>query len=268
MTYVGRTYDAGNSGIGWALQNATRQQVNACMCDAGKLGGDAEQIVRMNKNIWSVARGSNAANLAAPTRDSMLASRRYLIGLLEWAEKFGFNAVLIYAGKQYGDITDPERRVISSLRAVLHQYTGDVEILLSNHSDPHTVGKLSSLRRIISQVDDPRLGICMDTLHAAASGYLPFDIESMADEARMLLLTPPAMRQGKLDRGSFSYSTWPLSQLLSVARAYKFRYVILNSTDGQADLIRLRNGIEALPVETNTTLDDGESHDLRQVDSV
>jgi deoxyribonuclease-4 len=92
----------------------------------------------------------------------------------KWAARCGLAGVVVHLGSGKGQpIEEAERNVVAALRAVLAR-NGTMRILLENSAGSgNTLGsRFDQIGSLIAALDhDPRIGVCLDTAHAFASGY-------------------------------------------------------------------------------------------------
>jgi deoxyribonuclease-4 len=112
-------------------------------------------------------------NPASTNGDVYRKSRIMLIENLRNCKALGIGSLVIHTGSHLGagskvGIENVCKTISSALEA-----TEDVSILLENGSGyRNSVGsKFSELGEIIESVDSDRIGVCLDTCHAFASGY-------------------------------------------------------------------------------------------------
>ncbi len=113
-------------------------------------------------------------NLSTPQEENYLKSCRALEEDLERAGQLGAEFLVMHPGSHLGSgLEKGIERLTGALADVLSRVDNEVGLLLENVSGAGTeVGnKLSSLGQVIKDLDDGRLGICLDTAHAFSAGY-------------------------------------------------------------------------------------------------
>lgn len=92
---------------------------------------------------------------------------------MDLMDRLGIKYFVLHPGSAKGAPNDKAMSfAVAYLRNVFDQYEGDATLCLENHANPST-GPAASFRmlsEIVDIVDDPRLGMCLDTTHAFASG--------------------------------------------------------------------------------------------------
>ena len=129
-------------------------------------------------------------NLASGSADLWQKSVRSLIHEVERTEQLGCNCVVLHPGSPKEDGAEAGiARVAKGLREVLDATQGcKAGLALENTAwQGATLGiSFTEIAKIIHGAgDDPRLGVCLDTCHAFASGYelrTPMAVKLMADE--------------------------------------------------------------------------------------
>lgn len=184
--------------------------------------------------VVHAAYACNPVSSRAEVRDGLTfrdASIGYLIECVLWAESLGFRQLVFHPG---GDCPDDEfqRRLANAICQVIDATpTSDVDILVE-----HMASGLGSrwhwLRTVVGMVNSPRVGICLDTTHAWASGL---DAEAIAwhieDESvvRLVHLNPPrggghCKLGSKRDRhGSVFNTAWSSDDFARVFEAVHHR---------------------------------------------
>ncbi len=171
---------------------------------AEELGCDALQIFVQNSRTWrftppsgeDVARfrerhaelGSPPVlchaiyfiNLAAPEQDLYEKSVAALVNTAAVARVIGSVGVVFHVGSHKGaGLAAAMPRVVAGIRQAL-EVAGDVPLLLENSAGQgDTIGRdVDELAEIMAAVDDPRLGLCLDSCHLFVSGV---DVRERAD---------------------------------------------------------------------------------------
>lgn len=111
-------------------------------------------------------------NLAAPEPDLHAQSVTALVNTAAVARVIGAAGVVFHVGSHKGaglEATMPQ--IVDGIRAGLEE-AGDVPLLVENSAGAGgTVGRdIDELARIVQAVDDPRLGLCLDSCHLFVSG--------------------------------------------------------------------------------------------------
>ncbi len=113
-------------------------------------------------------------NLASPKEKLQTLSRELLLKHGKIADALGVDGVIFHIGSR-GDMEQDKAHaiIIKALKKVL-QHTKDTAILMENTAGAgNLVGDtLEELTSLYTTIDDPRLGICIDTAHAFASGMI------------------------------------------------------------------------------------------------
>lgn len=113
-------------------------------------------------------------NLASPKEKLQVLSRELLLKHGKIADALGVDGVIFHIGSR-GDMEQEKAHVIiiKALEKVL-QHTKDTYIIMENTAGAgNLVGDtLEELVSLYRTIDDPRLGICIDTAHAFASGMI------------------------------------------------------------------------------------------------
>ncbi len=113
-------------------------------------------------------------NLAAADAEIRAASIRSLSWTLGAAEQAGAIAVTLHVGSHTGrGFANCRKQIASALEALLQASAGSMLLLENSAGAGGTIGSdFRDLRAILAdQSWDPRLGICIDTAHAFATGY-------------------------------------------------------------------------------------------------
>ena len=130
------------------------------------------------------------------TEDDELAEKsvQALVHELARCEALGLSHTVLHPGAA-GESTAAEgiRRIAKRLKTVFKLAgKGSTKILLENTAGQGTSigGKLEHLTELLQQTGSPRLGICLDTCHAFASGYdirTKYGIHAFIDEVDSLI---------------------------------------------------------------------------------
>ncbi|GIP32654.1 deoxyribonuclease IV [Paenibacillus sp. J2TS4] len=126
------------------------------------------------QDLISVGHSPYPANLAlepSPLREAVIAS---LINDLEIAECCGSAGIVVHFGKfKSKDPLQGYRFIIDTLNAVLKDWTGKAKLLIENQAGEGaamgtTLEELVQIRKLADHPD--KIGFCLDTCHAFASG--------------------------------------------------------------------------------------------------
>ena len=101
-------------------------------------------------------------------------SKLSLMRYLDAAAELGAMGVIMHLGSHKGHGFDGVfAQVVTALREVLAGAPRDVALLLENSAGMgnHLGSRFSELGAFIRALDDPRVGVCLDTQHAFAAGY-------------------------------------------------------------------------------------------------
>jgi len=137
----------------------------------------------------AVSHASYLINLASPDDSLWQRSLAAHQDEIERAHAYGIPYVVMHPGSHVGSGTEAGiARIAAALNrshAATPECADTITLLELMAGQGATIGgKISELRRIIDQVDDPsRVGICMDTCHAFAAGY---DLRTLAGYEAML----------------------------------------------------------------------------------
>jgi deoxyribonuclease-4 len=124
----------------------------------------------------AVAHAMYLINLASPNPNFQKKSRQALTAELERAEAYGCKYVVTHVGSHMGDGAQAGiDRVVATLDQVLGTASGSAACLLETSAGggAYVGAKFEDLAQILSRLPQhaARLGICLDTAHAYASGY-------------------------------------------------------------------------------------------------
>lgn len=178
---------------------STAQGFARAVDNAGRLGADAFQYFPKNPRSYRLkpvdpdegARGAEAARAAgvvtvahsayvtnlstadARLRETTIAS---IVNELELCESLGTPWLVVHCGKHMGEGERAGvRRMVEAVDEVMHRYRGPCRLLLEN-----TAGQGSELGRTVDELlaiheqleSRERVGFCLDSCHAFASGLL------------------------------------------------------------------------------------------------
>ncbi|PKB73711.1 MAG: hypothetical protein BZY75_00470 [SAR202 cluster bacterium Io17-Chloro-G7] len=126
-------------------------------------------------------------NMGTQKGDILEKGVQSLIKYMELASAIGASGVIFHPGSHGGagyDAILPQ--AVMAIRRVLEESPHGPRLLLENMAGmgQHIGAKFEELGRILEAVDNPRLGVCLDTQHAFAAGYdmtTSLGIETMID---------------------------------------------------------------------------------------
>jgi deoxyribonuclease IV len=138
-------------------------------------------------------------NLASPNPNFQKKSREALSAELVGAEAYGCHYVVTHVGSHMGDGAQAGiDRVVATLDQVLGTAGGSATCLLETSAGggAYVGAKFEDLAQILSRLPQhaARLGICLDTAHAYASGYDVAGAEGMRKTLEQLTAIIPAER--------------------------------------------------------------------------
>lgn len=112
-------------------------------------------------------------NLVTPNQSHLEVSINCLISALNLAGDLGAEGVIFHTGSSLGaDFESILSQVVASVKKILSATSGPKLIIENSAGAGGTVGDSpEEIGAIIKEVDSPRLGVCLDTQHAFASGY-------------------------------------------------------------------------------------------------
>jgi deoxyribonuclease IV len=120
-------------------------------------------------------------NPGSPDKEMLEKSREALLDEMQRCEQLGLTMLNFHPGASLGKITEEDclKIIAESINLVLQKTAGVIAVIENTAGQGSSVGyKFEHLKSIIDQVDDKsRVGVCIDTCHAYASGY---DIKSEA----------------------------------------------------------------------------------------
>jgi len=120
-----------------------------------------------------VAHAAYLINLAAPDRVDREKSIASLAATVQGVERLDGLGAVTHLGSRMGAPRGVAlRRIATAVRQVLNR-TRHAMILLENSAGAggHVGARLDDLADVLRQVDDPRVGICLDTAHLYAAGW-------------------------------------------------------------------------------------------------
>jgi deoxyribonuclease IV len=114
-------------------------------------------------------------NLASQDPELRRRSESTLAGYLAAAEQLGISGVIFHAGSHKGEGFDSSLPVMARhlCRVMERADPSSARLLIENNAGAGgCVGaRFEELRALLNAVDHPRIGTCLDTCHAFASGY-------------------------------------------------------------------------------------------------
>jgi deoxyribonuclease-4 len=139
-----------------------------------------EQVEEFTRQVRAAGIGPNFAharyliNLASVDTSVRRRSIDALAACTAWTERCGLAGVVVHIGSGRGQpIDEAERHVADGLRQVLNGGHA-VQILLENSAGSGSMlgARFNQISDLLNRLGrDPRLGLCLDTAHAFASGY-------------------------------------------------------------------------------------------------
>ena len=138
-------------------------------------------------------------NLASPNPNFMKKSRAALAAELVRAESYGCHYVVTHVGSHMGDGAQAGiDRVVAALDEVLGNANGSTMCLLETSAGggAYVGAKFDDLAQILARLPQhsARLGVCLDTAHAYASGYDDGGTDGMRATLDRLTAIVPAER--------------------------------------------------------------------------
>ena len=118
--------------------------------------------------------GIYLVNVGSQNRENLNKGIQSLINYMHVAQEIGAAGVIFHAGSHKGVGFDRIlRQAVESMRRVLDNSPDDVWLIIENSAGMgHHVGaKFSEISRLIMELGDPRVKVCLDTQHCFAAGY-------------------------------------------------------------------------------------------------
>ncbi|WP_134683077.1 deoxyribonuclease IV [Brevibacillus migulae] len=143
--------------------------------------------------IVSIAHTPYPTNLSVDDPDLYQATVRSVINDLEIANACGSIGLVVHFGQYKGKVEDPlfgYKQMIRMVNDILGQWTGAALLLIENNAGQGnsmgmTIEELVQIRQLLAQPE--RVGYCLDTCHAFASGmWNGTDWQPVARKAREL----------------------------------------------------------------------------------
>lgn len=114
-------------------------------------------------------------NPGSPDKEMLEKSREALLDEMQRCEQLGLSMLNFHPGAHLNKITENDclKNVAESINLVLQKTKGVTTVIENTAGQGSSVGyKFEHLRTIIDLVDNKsRIGVCIDTCHAYASGY-------------------------------------------------------------------------------------------------
>jgi deoxyribonuclease-4 len=114
-------------------------------------------------------------NPGHPEKEALQKSRDALVDEMARCEQLGLDRLNFHPGGTLGQISEDEclRRVAESINIALNNTRGVTAVIENTAGQGSAVGyRFEHLATIIDRVEDKsRVGVCIDTCHAAAAGY-------------------------------------------------------------------------------------------------
>lgn len=114
-------------------------------------------------------------NPGSPDKEMLEKSREALLDEMQRCEQLGLSMLNFHPGAHLNKITENDclKNVAESINLVLQKTKGVTAVIENTAGQGSSVGyKFEHLRTIIDLVDNKsRIGVCIDTCHAYASGY-------------------------------------------------------------------------------------------------
>lgn len=197
--------------------------------------GDLDVISRFTESGWLGMRGHMDANLVAPNRTILLASRLYAGRLLAWADNIGAAGIVIEGGYDPSPDDQTNRKLTGSLRSIMRSSDSGAKLLIENGNRPENIS-LSSIRHAIDQCDDDRLGIHLNLTNAFAYGYTLEDLVRIDKSyvcSVQISLPDARMESGgrNVSVASLETSAWGGDEIQSLVRHFEELPIIINSTN-------------------------------------
>ncbi|MDA1096382.1 MAG: deoxyribonuclease IV [Chloroflexi bacterium] len=179
---------------------------------AQAIGAEALQVFATAPQAWRINEHSSAAtdafvqkaneagigpvflhgiylvNLGTDSDENLAKGIASLVHYMNFCTRIDARGVVFHVGGHRGSGLDAVLdRMVVSIRTVLENSPDGIRLCLENNSGKgdQVGGPFNDLARIIHSVDDPRLGVCLDTCHAFAAGYdisKPSGLKSALDE--------------------------------------------------------------------------------------
>ncbi|MHB1500985.1 MAG: deoxyribonuclease IV [Candidatus Dormibacteria bacterium] len=145
-----------------------------------RLEPDAETVREFHRRLAESGLGAfffhavYLINLATPREDLLASSQGALAHYLDLANRFAVTGVIFHPGSHMGRGFDPTLpQMAAAIKGALQQAGGESRLLIENSAGAgNNVGStFAQIRQLVEAVDDPRVGLCLDTAHAFTAGY-------------------------------------------------------------------------------------------------
>lgn len=113
-------------------------------------------------------------NLATPDVENLQKSVDALVNYLQAAAQIGAQGVIFHAGSHRGrGLEQGMAQLVSAMRQVLDRSPEGPWLMLENSAGmgDHLCSRFEDIGRVIREVNNPRVRVCLDTQHAFAAGY-------------------------------------------------------------------------------------------------
>ncbi|MFQ6010898.1 MAG: deoxyribonuclease IV [Nitrososphaerales archaeon] len=147
---------------GWNFSPLTRDEVDSFVTKS------------RNSDLLSVTHMPYLPNLASPLTETMVKSRDSLESEVERCGMLKIPYLVTHLGSHLGYGAERGiKNVANACKAALDKIDNEVMILLENTAgSQNSVGSsFDQIREIMDIIDSRRVGVCLDTCHAFASGY-------------------------------------------------------------------------------------------------
>jgi deoxyribonuclease-4 len=123
----------------------------------------------------ALAHGSYLINLGSPDRAVRSRGLRAFMDEYERCRRLRIPSLVFHPGAHLGDgEVAGLRRIADGVRQILAEQPDNPTVLLAENTAGQGTclgHRFEHLRDLLDQVDDPRLGVCIDTCHSLAAGY-------------------------------------------------------------------------------------------------
>jgi deoxyribonuclease-4 len=214
---------------------------------------DPDACAEEMQGIYGLVHAAYVLNpCASPDSELAQVSVQCLVQTMEWAEACGFSAVVVHPGSAKDGVPETARSWgATNVKTVLEKYSGHVHLLLENSAGDlrgRLVGqRLEELEEITQALDDDRLGICVDTVHAWAAGYSLEEIVGLPAshpkiEAWHLNNPKPEVECGghKDRHGTWNLGRWDRETFLHLLTVLRDKPMIMETRTGLEDLLLAR----------------------------
>ncbi len=114
-------------------------------------------------------------NLSSPDQTFYSKSIQVLQREIQRCEELGIKYLVLHFGSHMGtSIEAGKKRIVTACeKSIEATKSSEVRLLLENSADPNSVGSnFATIGGVLELVNNPkRMGVCLDTCHAFASGY-------------------------------------------------------------------------------------------------